>query len=432
MAGENILVIGAGASGLMAARELAKAGKRVTILEAREKTGGRILDIHDKDFPIPVMLGAEFIHGNLGLTTSLLKEAGIAYYPIAGKSYNIQHGKLVPYNIYSNYWPDFMAKIQLAEEDISLSDFLAEHFSGEKYEGLRESVNAFVEGYDAADPDKVSVHSLRSEWEQDENQQYRIEGGYGKLISYLVQQCLKAGVSILTEKVVSHFNWSEGFVEAITSSGERFPASKAIITLPLGVLQIKDGSLGFVNFTPPLPIRMGAVRAMGYGSVIKVSLYFKTAFWEEESLDAGFIFSREIIPIWWTQLPDKVAVLTGWLAGPEAETHKKKSDEQIINMALLSVANIFNKNLKQVTADLIKGYALNWGSSPFSRGAYAYTTVAQPNAHNILGDPVENTLFFSGEATYDGPHGGTVEAALVSGKSVAEKVLTPELEKKFS
>jgi len=424
MAGERILLIGAGASGLMAARELAKAGKRITLLEAKEKTGGRILDIQDPSMPVPIMLGAEFIHGNVSLTLSLLKEAGISYHPISGKSYSIQHGKLVPYDEYDDYWPDFIAKLKLAEGNVSLTDFLSTHFSGDKYESLRKSVNSFVEGYDAADPDKVSLLSLQQEWQKDDDdEQYRIEGGYSRLITYLEKECINAGVLILTNRVVSHFNWSEGYVEAITSGGQRFSAEKAIITLPLGVLQIKDGSLGFVNFTPPLPIRMGAVRALGYGTVIKTVLYFKNAFWNDAAKNVGFIYSREVIPIWWTQLPDNSPVLTGWLAGPEAEKHKKKSEEQIMDLALQSIANIFNQKLDEVKSKLIKGYILNWAVSPFSRGAYAFTTIEDPNAHRILGSPVENTLYFAGEATYDGPHGGTVEAALVSGRTVAEKVL---------
>ncbi len=73
----EILIIGAGAAGLMAARELALAGRRVRVLEARERAGGRAYTVHDPSFRLPVELGAEFVHGDLPLTGMLLKKAGI-------------------------------------------------------------------------------------------------------------------------------------------------------------------------------------------------------------------------------------------------------------------------------------------------------------------------------------------------------------------
>ena len=71
----KVIIIGAGAAGLMAARLLAEQGYTVTILEAQDRTGGRIHTLHDKSFAQPVELGAEFIHGNLPVTIGLLKES---------------------------------------------------------------------------------------------------------------------------------------------------------------------------------------------------------------------------------------------------------------------------------------------------------------------------------------------------------------------
>ncbi len=82
MSRSKIIIIGAGAAGLMAGRELSKVGNEVIILEAGDRCGGRIFDVYDPAFPFPVLLGAEFIHGNLPFTISLLKEAGIHFYPV--------------------------------------------------------------------------------------------------------------------------------------------------------------------------------------------------------------------------------------------------------------------------------------------------------------------------------------------------------------
>ncbi|WP_207534978.1 flavin monoamine oxidase family protein [Desertivirga arenae] len=422
MVDENILIIGAGASGLMAARELAREGRRVTVLEAKEKTGGRILDIPASGSTIPFMLGAEFIHGNAELTFELLKEAGIEFSNISGKSYFSRDGKLEDYGSDQEFWPEFNEKLDLLTEDITLTEFLDRYFKEEQHKELRESVIRFAEGYDAADANRVSVLSLKKEWEQDDQEhQYRVEGGYSKLIEHLENECLDAGVVIVTGKVVSHFNWSRGFVEAITIDGERYAARKVIITIPLGVLQIKDGSAGAVNFTPPLPIRMGAVRAMGFGSVIKVVLEFDQCFWPE---DAGFIFSNEIIPVWWTQNPSPSKVLTGWLAGPSVEKLKDKPESELIEIALDALSKIFELDSKLLGAGLKHAHACNWTNNPFSRGAYTYTTVEEPNAAAVLGNAVQETLYFAGEGIYHGPQIGTVEAALMSGREAARRVLS--------
>src|SRR4051812_14721033 len=74
----DVIVIGAGASGLAAARDLSQAGLRVTILEARPRVGGRILTLHDTRAPVPLELGAEFIHGEAPETLSVAKAAGLA------------------------------------------------------------------------------------------------------------------------------------------------------------------------------------------------------------------------------------------------------------------------------------------------------------------------------------------------------------------
>ena len=162
---------------------------------------------------------------------------------------------------------------------------------------------------------------------------------------------------------------------------------------------------------------------MGFGAVIKVLLVFDRVFWWDTLPDAGFIFSDEMIPTWWTQFPDGTPVLTGWLAGPRAEEFFDKSEEELIEMGLTSVSKIWRKSHPELKEYFVRGYAYNWATDPFERGAYMYTTVEEPDAPAVLAGPVEGVLFFAGEATYSGPYVGTVEAALVSGKEAAEKVL---------
>ncbi|HEX8060924.1 MAG TPA: FAD-dependent oxidoreductase, partial [Cyclobacteriaceae bacterium] len=89
----SIIIIGAGAAGLTAARSLGKTGKQVTVLEARNRVGGRIFTSTDGGFSQPVENGAEFIHGDLPLTQQLAKEAGVKFRDGDGRQWNVESGK---------------------------------------------------------------------------------------------------------------------------------------------------------------------------------------------------------------------------------------------------------------------------------------------------------------------------------------------------
>src|SRR5690349_4074425 len=92
----DFLVVGAGAAGLMTARELARAGKNVTILEARERCGGRIFPLPAAEFGYPAEGGAEFVHGAAPVTRDLMREAGLRLQPRYGTRWSTRTGVLAP------------------------------------------------------------------------------------------------------------------------------------------------------------------------------------------------------------------------------------------------------------------------------------------------------------------------------------------------
>ena len=159
----DILVIGAGATGLMAAKELCEAGRKVIILEARDRTGGRIYTLKDPAFDLPVELGAEFVHGDLELTLKLLRKAGIEYYPVRGRLWRADSGHLEKQEDFIENEKELLKKLKSLEQDMSVREFLDTHFPGERYTELRQSLTSFVQGYDAADTKNASSFSLLEE-----------------------------------------------------------------------------------------------------------------------------------------------------------------------------------------------------------------------------------------------------------------------------
>ena len=152
------------------------------------------LPIDENGFDFPFERGAEFVHGQLPVTLQLLKEASIPFYKIGGTSYQVKEGKLTEADNFIGEWDVLLNELKKLKDDVSIAQFLDETFSDEKYKDLKESVLQFVQGYDAADAKKASAFALRDEWEtEDDDHQYRIEGGYIKLVNYLKNEIEKKG-----------------------------------------------------------------------------------------------------------------------------------------------------------------------------------------------------------------------------------------------
>jgi len=427
MKNADVIIIGAGAAGLMAAYELSKAGKQVVILEARSHVGGRM---HTLDDDLHTELGAEFIHGDLPVTLQLLKEANIEAIPASGEMWHSRDGKFSKNAEQFEHWDLLMEKLNKLETDSSIGDFLQQEFGDEKYMTLRAWVTRFVSGYDTADPFKASAFALRREWQsEDDDEQHRVKGGYGVMINYLVKASKGNGAEFYLNTIVKHIHWTHGQVEVITSNSESFKARQLIIALPLGVLKANESEQAAIAISPSVGMCKKAIDQIGFGSVVKVLLQFKTAFWEDQSItgvdlgNMGFILSGEAIPTWWTQHPSSSTLLTGWLGGPPAERKKNMSNNELLEEGLQSISCIFNIDINKLKSDLVASHVVNWTTDPFTLGSYAYDTLESAEARKVLNTPIDHTIYFAGEYLYDGPAMGTVEAALTSGMETARKLI---------
>ncbi|SDE28291.1 Monoamine oxidase [Mucilaginibacter pineti] len=429
----DIIVIGAGAAGLIAARTLAKAGKKVILLEAHNRIGGRIHTLEYGYDRQPAEMGAEFIHGDLPLTKSLLDKAGIPYHSASAEMWKYTDGKFTTNEFFVENWDELLDKLKALEQDITINDFLQQYFADDKYHNMRQSVRSFVSGYDNADPARASAFALRKEWlSEDEGAQYRIEGGYIKLMNYLADEFKAAGGIVCLNAVVQHIEWDKQQVKISTTAGINYDAKQLLIALPLGILQIDKNEDGAIHFKPQLTGHTAAINALGFGAVIKILFEFDQPFWENVEADQlggksiqnmGYLFSEEEIPTWWTQVPQRINLLTGWLGGPDAAEKVSMANEDIMEQGLQSLSNIFSIHLQELRKKLLSWQVVNWTADSFTRGSYAYDTVAAPQAKQTLNKPVANTIYFAGEYLYEGTAMGTVEAALTSGLQAAQKIL---------
>ena len=418
----HFLVVGAGAAGLMAACELARAGKRVTILEARDRCGGRIYPLPTEEFGYPAEGGAEFVHGAAPVTRAVMREAGVSLSPRGGTRWSTRTGALLPDESSLPHAGRFYRALAEVKADLPIAEFLETHFADRRYDKLRRSITRTVEGYDAADPRRASTLALRDEWmARDEGEHGRLAKGYGGLIEYLLSECRRQGAVLHLGAAVTAIDEAAGGVYVRCDGGDTFEADAAILTVPPPLL--------FGIALPPAACERAAAAAnIGFGNVVKILLRFTMKWWADiggrHLADLSFLISDATVPTWWTQHPDRYPVLTGWFAGPKADGVSSLIETELIDMGLASLAEIFDLPVDRIRRDLVAARAINWGNDPFARGAYSYATPRTREALSVLKRPNGDAIFFSGEALYAGPDMGTVEAALASGQETAHTILT--------
>jgi monoamine oxidase len=421
---DPVIVVGAGAAGLTAARELARAGRRATVLEARDRCGGRIFPLPAAEFGYPAEAGPEFVHGEAPVTHALLRAAGLSLQPVRGTRWVVESGAFKSGRALEPGSERFYKALAELQVDLPIREFLQQHFAGAEYAGLRRSIERMTEGYDAADPARASALALRDEWmHEGPANQGRIAGGYGALIDFLADDCRKSGGAIHLNAVVNAIELAYGSVIVRCTNGEVHNGAAAILTVPLPLLE--DIKL------PPATARKASAAAadIGFGNVIKILLRFRTHWWAQrraELSDLSFLISDREIPVWWTQHPITEPVLTGWFGGPKTKAMSGYDEQELIETGLASLGHVFAMAPQQLRDDLVAARAIDWAKEVFSRGAYSYATPDTRKAQLQLAAPDDSRVFFSGEALYRGRDMGTVEAALASGLDTARSILAAD------
>jgi monoamine oxidase len=431
----DVIVIGAGAAGLIAAGELIEAGLRVTLLEARDRVGGRIWTRRETGVAVPIELGAEFIHGHAPITEGLLAAAGATVIEAADAHFTLEAGKLSSQG--GGFFPHIRAAMKkksdaLARHDMSFDAFL-QQLSHTLSPEQREHARMMAEGFDAADTSRASARALAEEWTSDvigSSPQARPREGYESLLAVLMGRLQGERLRLLLQATVQSVRWSRGSVEVageFCSTPFAITAPRVLITLPLGVLQQPAGAAGAVLFSPALTMKRAALEGLASGAIIKLMLRFATSFWETlhegRYRDAGFFHAPHApFVTFWTPAPARAPLLVAWAGGPRAlRLAEGATPAQLVRKALTSLEKLFGEPL-DVSSELRAYYYHDWQQDPLACGAYSYVTVGASEARAQLAQPIDDTLFFAGEAT-DLEEGGTVTGALQSGVRAAREVL---------
>jgi monoamine oxidase len=426
----DVVVIGAGAAGLAAAATLVRAGKNVRCLEATDRVGGRILTVHDPLAPLPIELGAEFVHGRPPETWDLIRTANLTAYEHTSDALHIDKGRVVAKKQVGEIADQVLSQMarSAGRKDESFEDYL--RHSRQRAE-VKKWAQIQVEGFNAAHKKLISVASLNQDTKAaekiDGDRTFRIVGGYDSIPISLLHSIPDYQSVVQLNSTVKSVTWRRGFVEvqyisSFDNQDVTLRCRQIIVTVPLGVLEATPSGPGSIHFEPEPAEILQAARSLCFGQVYRITFRFRNAFWEEddELKRVGFLVSTDKqFFTWWTTHPIMSPLLTGWAAGSAADQFLDSPRLAVASEALASLARILNRKVPR--PDEI--YFHDWHSDPFFRGAYSYVPVNALSARKTLAEPVDGTLLFAGEATELNGHGGTVHGAIASGLRAAALVL---------
>ena len=422
----SVLVIGAGMSGIKAANQLKQHGFDVTVLEGRDRLGGRVWS--DNSLGKTVDLGASWIHGIENNPIHLLaKDLGIPMY-------EWDYENQVTYDIHGNittkiddafeenqdnfyYWSakaffnDSQASVQDAI-DLGIKSGALKNFSQTEVDFF---ANVMIEQDAAADSRDISLAGLWKEGVFD-GPDVIFTQGYDALVKALAR-----GLDIRLNTWVSGINYTKKQVEVTTSNG-MFKADHVIVTVPLGVLK-KDK----ITFEPRLPEqKQAAINGLSMGVLNKVYLAFDTVFWDNSITNIAKISQQKGHWNYWINLEPATGlpILTAFNVADYGKELEKFSDEKIINLAMSELKTIYGKGIPDPKGSIIT----RWNQDPFSYGSYSYVPKGvSASLREELAEPVYDKVFFAGEATH-AKYSATVHGAYLSGEREANRIISMHLE----
>ncbi|NES21736.1 MAG: NAD(P)-binding protein [Symploca sp. SIO3E6] len=417
----KVLVIGAGIAGLAAARKLQSQGKTVTVLEGRDRLGGRIFT--NRSLGLPIDLGASWIHGvRRNPITKLARDFQLTTLPTDYESLKLfLDGRVLSPNtvkkgrkLTEKLLNAAIAWGERQEEDVSLDagiqQILAKkQFSAQEQQVIAWWLNAEVVGDLALDLDQLSLY----EWQEGKDfwgDDYLFPGGYDQIIEKLA-----ADLDLRLEEKVVEIKYGNQEV-VVTTEKNSFSAAAAIVTLPLGVLKSNT-----VTFQPPLPpAKQQAIKRLAVGLLNKVVLLFPQQFWDQQEIIGSISQNPTNFGYFlnYAHYQDK-PVLIAFTGGNYARRIESLSESELVAVIMGDLRQIYGQTIPNPQAIL----RTQWAKDPFAYGSYSASLPVgvTSSERDILAQPVDNLLFFAGEATSRN-YSGTVHGAFLSGVQAALEI----------
>ncbi|KAM4689513.1 lysine-specific histone demethylase 2 isoform 1-T2 [Discoglossus pictus] len=437
---KSVIVIGAGPSGLAAARQLHNFGIKVMILEARDRIGGRVWD--EKTFKgVTVGRGAQIVNGCINNPISIMcEQLGIKMRKLREKCDLIQKGgKLTDPSIDKRMDFHFNAILDVVAEwrkdktqnhDAPLGDKIQEIYkafiqeSGIQFTEVEEKVLQFhLSNLEYACGSNLHKVSARS-WDHNEffaqfaGDHTMLMDGYS-----VITEKLAEGLDIHLQTPVRSVDYTGPEVQLTAADGKTFTAQKVLVTAPLALLQ-----KGVIQFNPPLPEKkVKAINSLGAGIIEKIALQFPYRFWDSKIQGADFFghipintSKRGLFGVFYDMHPEgKHAVLMSVITGDAVTSIKDMDDKQVVKQCLAILRELFKE--QEVPAPS-KYFVTKWSKDPWAQMAYSFVkTGGSGEAYDILAEDIQGKVFFAGEAT-NRHFPQTVTGAYLSGVREASKI----------
>lgn len=417
-----VAIVGGGLSGLAAARTLARHGVRSVLFEAATVLGGRVRTVRRAGSTLPIELGAEFVHGTPRPLLALASDSGLEIVALREK-----HRIKFPdgWSEESDFWGRFSGLIRGAKESGpagSAAEYLDARIHSPKDGVLARLV---VEGFHAAPLDEVSAHALAEDASSAGSApQARVMGGYDRVTEALLSRCDPECVRVELGARVRRVAWTKQGVTLFGErAGKRFEsvARRCLVSVSVGVLAA-PASVG-IEFSPALAERNSALSGLAMGQVAKVVLTFRRASVPRSFEEGVFLHDpRSEFATFWARSEGDELQVTAWAGAEHAMALTGLGRETLAGRASAALARTLDLAPSRVEAALLDVHHFDFMSDPLTRGAYGYVRTSGSGAAKELAKPVEDTLFFCGEALSPS-HAGTTSGALGSGQHAARAIL---------
>lgn len=391
----NVIIIGAGAAGLYAGYLLQSKGINFQILEASGNHGGRMGKLTGfADYPIDT--GAQWLHGRNNLLGDLIAK---------------NHTIITEDDAASHFWFNNQMLTELPRDpfifeednlpDVSFKEYAHQQGFGSEYDQIIEAI---------AGDQGASASLLSAYWNSKEEENwvsgdtdYKFRETYFDVIDQQFAQPIQS--NILLNTPVTEINYESDQV-IVKSGNNQWTADKVIVAVPISILKLNE-----IQFVPALPAdKVNAFGKIGMGPGMKVFLKFSQKFYDGETI-GGTVCGAYADDTLGKETSDNV--LLAFVMGDQAQAlHNLGSDNAIINALLQELDTMYNG---AASASFISAVVYDYTAKPFIKGAYGYSTVGMGDARKTAALPVDEKVFFAGEAMNTNGHHQTVHGAVETG-----------------